>query len=566
MTVQIPSVSNQFIDKGSGLGPGNPKAFSYVLGVATGAAALLSAVTATGTTPPTVTVSGYPKGDYKIHIDIDGGGALATATFRWSIDDGVSWVATTVATAASVALGNTGVTVAFSAGTYNADNLYTFTANQIPIKTYSSPEKLKTDYTGGKGVECAVAILTAAGSSGAKVRFVPVPASVAGSNSSVTASNGSAPAVTLSGTPNDDYQGEVEILSTGARGTATFRYRLGKDENWSAPIATAATYAIAGSGLTLNFASGTYTDGDTYVWESTSPSYATADLAAAFDAIKRKGLRGKIAFIVGEASGASDSAKATACASVFSSVSTKLAELATAKLYMAAAMSAPFVTDTAALATGMASATDTDMVVCADWVQFTSSVNQRSVKRSSMFPAAQIISRIDLSQDAAQKTGVCALPSNTTALGRDEGRDPALNDERFLTLRTWEDDQTAFYITNPVTRASNGSDLDLLQNVFVKHRILEALDAYWARVCSLKLRVNTDGTLTAATASGLEAGCRDAVLKYLGADLVDFQCTVDRAQDVKTSKEILYDFVAQNYAYAKKITGKGSFANALTTL
>jgi len=86
----------------------------------------MSAVTATGTTPPTVTLSGNPTGlvTGQVQIDIVVGGARGTATFRWSEDGGVTWAATQ-ATAASVVLTGSGLTAAFAVGTYNADNLYT---------------------------------------------------------------------------------------------------------------------------------------------------------------------------------------------------------------------------------------------------------------------------------------------------------------------------------------------------------------------------------------------------------------------------------------------------------
>lgn len=88
----------------------------------------LSAVTAAGTTPPTVTVSGMPNySGYSFKIEITTGGARGTAKFRWSVNGGVDWSGTNVTTAATVVLGDTGVTVAFAVGTYATDNEYTFT-------------------------------------------------------------------------------------------------------------------------------------------------------------------------------------------------------------------------------------------------------------------------------------------------------------------------------------------------------------------------------------------------------------------------------------------------------
>jgi hypothetical protein len=115
----------------------------------------MSAVTATGTTPPTVTLAGTPLGPYKLRIDVVTGGASdSTATVRFSTDGGQNWsgtyaiptgggalalddsftaTATPITGAKSVDSivgknGRTGITATFANGTYNADNLYSATA------------------------------------------------------------------------------------------------------------------------------------------------------------------------------------------------------------------------------------------------------------------------------------------------------------------------------------------------------------------------------------------------------------------------------------------------------
>src|SRR5216684_1248194 len=63
-----------------------------------------SAVTATGTAPPTVTLSGTPNDGYNIRIEITTAGVRGTAVFRWSSNGGTSYTSNVV-TAATVALG-----------------------------------------------------------------------------------------------------------------------------------------------------------------------------------------------------------------------------------------------------------------------------------------------------------------------------------------------------------------------------------------------------------------------------------------------------------------------------
>lgn len=76
-----------------------------------------------GTSPPTVTVSGVPTGTERLKVIIDGAGTLGVATFQWSLDDGGSYSASTP-TAASFPIPGSPLTLAFSAGTYSTDNIY----------------------------------------------------------------------------------------------------------------------------------------------------------------------------------------------------------------------------------------------------------------------------------------------------------------------------------------------------------------------------------------------------------------------------------------------------------
>jgi hypothetical protein len=51
-------------------------------------------------------------------VEIQAGGALATARFRWSKDNGISWMGSNLLTAATATALDSGVTVAFGAGNY----------------------------------------------------------------------------------------------------------------------------------------------------------------------------------------------------------------------------------------------------------------------------------------------------------------------------------------------------------------------------------------------------------------------------------------------------------------
>ena len=88
----------------------------------------MSAVTATGPSPPTVTLSGTPIASVgSIEIDIDATGLLGVSTFTLKVN-GV-FAQPSAATGAAVLLGNTGITAAFSAGTYTVGDVYKASAH-----------------------------------------------------------------------------------------------------------------------------------------------------------------------------------------------------------------------------------------------------------------------------------------------------------------------------------------------------------------------------------------------------------------------------------------------------
>lgn len=102
----------------------------------------MGAVTSAGTTPPVATLAGTPLGPWKLMIDCITGDAT-TNNFKFSTDGGNTWSAqlTALDDGVPVALidtavdslvgvnGKTGLTVAFAAGTFNADNTWKAQAN-----------------------------------------------------------------------------------------------------------------------------------------------------------------------------------------------------------------------------------------------------------------------------------------------------------------------------------------------------------------------------------------------------------------------------------------------------
>jgi len=100
----------------------------------------MGAVTSTGANPPVMTITGVPLDAFKrLVVECQVGGAHETATIRFSTDGGVTWSADLVTAGVDEALaltdtandslvgvnGATGLSVAFAAGAFNADNVWT---------------------------------------------------------------------------------------------------------------------------------------------------------------------------------------------------------------------------------------------------------------------------------------------------------------------------------------------------------------------------------------------------------------------------------------------------------
>jgi hypothetical protein len=152
------------------------------------------AVYLTGTAASSATGAGGP---WDLRIKITTAGARGTAKFQYSTNGGGTWQpGTPLTTGASVALGgNTGLNAVFATGTYSTASTYRVWVG----------------------------------------------------------------AATLAGTPQGGpWDFRIAILTTGARGTATFRYSTDGGANWSGALTTAATVSLGATGMVASFSSVTY--------------------------------------------------------------------------------------------------------------------------------------------------------------------------------------------------------------------------------------------------------------------------------------------------------------------
>lgn len=94
-------------------------------------ATLGATLLASGTSPPVVTLTGTLTTPYGLRVEIQTTGALGVATFRASLNNGTSYVASGVVTAATYTVPGTSVVLNFPAGTYANDNIYQATVERV---------------------------------------------------------------------------------------------------------------------------------------------------------------------------------------------------------------------------------------------------------------------------------------------------------------------------------------------------------------------------------------------------------------------------------------------------
>jgi hypothetical protein len=162
--------------------------------------------------------------------------------------------------------------------------------DNVPVAT-SNPATLVSAFTAGPLVESGGLVA----SQGGVVIAVKIPIVTTGTASSVvpTVTGGSSTTVTVSldGTYGayDDYYVMMKCVTGGTVGTAGIQVQFSLDagRNFGPIIAlgTATSYAIANTGVTVNFAAGTMVAGDYWRFSTTAPAGNSAGVQAALAAL-----------------------------------------------------------------------------------------------------------------------------------------------------------------------------------------------------------------------------------------------------------------------------------------
>lgn len=149
-----------------------------------------------------------------------------------------------------------------------------------------SPATLSSTFGQGPLPEAAALACLAGGT----VLAIRAATNTAGTSSTVTATAAGTSVMTVTGTPVDTYYVKVQILVGGTQGTTgmTFQISLDAGRNYGPAIVlgTATSYVIGSTGITMNFAAGTFLAGGTYTFATTEPTWNTAGIQAALNAFQ----------------------------------------------------------------------------------------------------------------------------------------------------------------------------------------------------------------------------------------------------------------------------------------
>jgi hypothetical protein len=379
--------------------------------------------------------------------------------------------------------------------------------------TFGRTKDVISTYGAGPLVEAACYFIERFGKPVVIVRSAATTAGAGGTL--VTSGVAGTSIVTLTGTPNDDYEPVWKAITGGTIGTAgiTFQWSLDGGRTWSPATAlgTANTFAFPGSGgLTLNFAAGTIVAGDQVLTTTVAPNFNAADLGTALDALASSAVNWEIVHPVGPID-----------ATMFDTLELKLAALFAAGKYRAwiancrmpnvAESEAAYLT---AMNTAFGSKSSTFGQLCAGACKLTSSVTGRKYARPVSYPVGAFGAAVSEEIDIADVTlgsiiGVSIRDANGNPDEHDESINPGLDDARFTVLRTVEG-YPGVYVNRPRLFSPAGSDFQLLPHRRVMNVGHAAVRLYFLRRLNKAVIVDKNtGFILEEEALEIESGARE---------------------------------------------------------
>lgn len=440
--------------------------------------------------------------DYQVTVEITQTGGLGVGAFRISLDGQDTWSPEiAIPSGGTYTDAATGIAIEFDTGTFEDGDLHAFETT-APTSTLSQ-------------VLAAVDVAIEDRS----FEYIHIVGAPAPSTSAVTPpGSGTPPAITVTGTPLGFYDVKIEI-TTGATLVSTnvrFKWSIDGGATYTTGVTGAATVALTDTGLTLNFASGTYVTADVYSFTTYGPITAMA-----------------------------------------SALASKMDSSEVDKFYTFVVMELPDATD-AILAKAIQSIESKRVLCVADFCELQSEITTGVFKRPAAFAVSRRISGVEADVSPAQ-VDLGGL-DGVLSIYRDERKTPALTADRITCLRTRT--RSGFYVEDAVTLAPSDSDFQILQNLRVMNLICASADAALELYVQKAIRVNaTTGKILETAALAIEAFIAARIRVALGTMIDGLSVSVDRAENMLSTRTLKVRIRAVPHAYAKNIEASLGFTN-----
>ena len=452
------------------------------------------------------------------------------------------------------------------------------TANQPYISPV--PGNFVTQFGYGPGPQAAALIAQQSGNS---VVFVKAAQSGAGvANSVVRVGTTGTSAMTITGTPLDDYQLLVTVTVAGTIGTAgnngpaiSVSLDNGRTIYAQKNLGVATTYVVANTGLTLNFGAGTLVLGETYGSFCTAPTWSDTTVTSAITAlIGQTGYTLENVYVTGPAAASDATSFNTNCTSLFNAnIYTNIVcdardvkwggtSTETEQQWMQSIQ-----TDFANFA-----ATNGQVAVAAGNYNCVSPIDQSQYRRPlgffAMARSADVAISVDLGRVSDGPLAPMTIPASPDgSVYHNEAQNPGLDGSRFISATTLNG-FPGFYIVNPNTMAQVGSDLNWLQMRQVLNALTVILYNFFTLQLSSSVRVSsTTGFILPQDANSLEQRCNAEINAGLvnTGDVSAASIAITRNNDILNTHQLLVTGTIVPLAYTKNINITIAFNNPSIT-
>lgn len=364
--------------------------------------------------------------------------------------------------------------------------------------TIAGPYSLATTVVAENGYGPGVELTAYLADAGVTVYFCKIETTTNGSNTVVTHTGTGASVMTVSGTPFDIYDVIVTIVRDGTVGTNPepgFTVSLDGGLTSSAEIRMPASGSYTGlaatTGLTLAFTAASTVVGDTYTFQSTSPTADSSSVQAGITALRDDKKVVGLGYVVGAMAASVASAVATVADTFiakkkFIRIIGEARDIDTSTGETEAAWMTSIENDYATFASDLIGIATTPCIVA-------SAINGVQFRRGGggMWAGILRAARVKFGRSIGAVEDGALVGINTVF--HDESLSPGLNADRFITLTSYPG-EIGYYITLPNLMCNPGSDFTELQFGRVMDEVSRTNYAYFVKKLNTDVRVETTGT------------------------------------------------------------------------